>query len=71
MLLYSSLRDSEASHNRGEDIEEHSAGEIIEEAVLRRVTFPKFDPAEVTEKQYFSLSSPVLELIIIIIIIIF
>lgn len=49
MLLYSSLRDSEASHNRGEDIEEHSAGEIIEEAVLRRVIFPKFDPAEVTK----------------------
>lgn len=53
MLLYSSLRDSEASHDRGEDIEEHSAGEIIEEAVLRRVTFPaEFDPAEVTKKHF-------------------
>lgn len=46
-----SLRDSEASHDRSEDTEEHSAGEIFEEVVLRQVTAPKFDPAGVTKKQ--------------------
>lgn len=33
MLVFPSLRDSEASHVRSEDIEEHSAGEIYEEVM--------------------------------------